>query len=167
MNVVVLLDSTVLSNFAYVQRPDLLCTALGEIAATTPMVMTELRTGETQGKVPGCDWSWLPVVELTAEEQRLTAEFSLQLDPGEAECLAVAQVREGRILSDDLAARRCADQRGIEVSGTLGVLLLLVNQCYLDLDEADKLLRTMVEHGYHSPVASFRELVHSSDSVFS
>ena len=88
-----ILDTTVLSNFAHIRRPDLLQLALGEDAFTTSVVLAELRSGETLGLVPRCDWRWLTVVELTDEEQNLAASFSAQLDAGESACLAVARSR--------------------------------------------------------------------------
>ncbi len=55
-------------------------------------------------------------------------ELSRQVDAGEAECLAVAVTRGYTFLSDDFAARRVAKTRGVAISGTLGVLLLLVDR---------------------------------------
>ncbi len=64
-----LLDTTILSNFAHVQRPDLVQTALEETAATTAVVMAELRRGEELGLVTRVDWAWLQLLNLTAAEQ--------------------------------------------------------------------------------------------------
>lgn len=155
----ILLDATLLSNFAHVQRPELLQTALGENAATTPAVMAELETGEKLGLVPACDWDWLTILKPTDEEQKLAAELLQQLDAGEAECLAVAQTRGSKFFSDDFAARRLAEQRGVVVSGTLGVLLALVDLQHLSLEEADRLLNLMIGCGYRSSVKSLRELL--------
>ncbi|MCC7355614.1 MAG: DUF3368 domain-containing protein [Anaerolineae bacterium] len=154
-----LLDTTVLSNSAHVQGPGLIRQALGKNAATTPLVMTELRDGVSLGLVPPCDWSWLQILEPTLEERTLAAALSLQLDFGEAECLAVAQSRRCLFLSDDLAARRLAMGRGVKVSGTIGVLLLLVKRGELPVGDADDLLASMVTHGYRSPVSSLADLL--------
>ena len=154
-----LLDTTLLSNFAHLQRPDLVRLVLGKDAATTPAVMTELHAGESQGLVPSCDWGWLTILDLTDEERRLADELQRQLDPGEAECLAVAQTRGHRFFSDDFAARRLARQRSVKVSGTLGVLLALVDEGHLSLEEADRLLAIMISHGYRSPVKSLQDLL--------
>ena len=152
------LDATLLSNFAHVRRPDLLHLALGEDAATTPAVMAELQAGEALGLVPHCDWDWLTVVEPSDEEHRLALSLKRQLDPGEAECLAVAQIRRCTFFSDDFAARRLARHRKLRVSGTLGILLALVDEEQLSREEADGLLATMITHGYRSPVNSLRLL---------
>ena len=80
------LDTTILSNFAFVRRPDLLLLALGEDAATTSIALSELRSGETLGLVPRCDWRWLRLVTLTEEEQDLAASYDTRLDAGESAC---------------------------------------------------------------------------------
>ncbi|WP_423224952.1 hypothetical protein [Candidatus Amarolinea aalborgensis] len=77
-----ILDTTVLSNFAHVQRPDLLHVTLGNDAATTTVVLTELRSGEDLGLVPRCDWRWLRVAALTSAEQRLAPATALNWMPG-------------------------------------------------------------------------------------
>ena len=48
------------------------------------------------------------------------------------------------LFSDDLDARRYAQRQGIPVSGTLGVLVLLVEQGHLTLAQADNYLRRMI-----------------------
>lgn len=69
------LDSTVLSNFAHVQRPELVHVILGSAAITTPNVMAELRMGEMLGLVPRCEWRWLMVVKPVPEEEKLVGSF--------------------------------------------------------------------------------------------
>lgn len=153
-----ILDTTLLSNFAHIQRPDLLRLALGGQAVTTATVLAELRLGVASGWVPRCDWSWLTVVALNDEEQAQVAHYTAVLDQGEAECLAVAKQRAWTFASDDLSARRLAQQEGVAVSGTLGVLQKLVAMHLLTLDEADAHLAVMVGRGYRTPVRSLRNL---------
>lgn len=151
-------DTTVLSNFAHAQRPDLLHLLFGSTIITTPTVMAELNVGEDRKLVPVCDWGWLPVHDLTSEKAELAAKLRQQLDADEAECLAVAHVRNLTFLSDDFAARRMASQGGVKVSGTLGVLLILVQYGHLTLADSDDLLHAFVAHGYRSPVQSLRDV---------
>ena len=153
-----ILDTTVLSNFAHVQRPDLLHVTLGNDAATTAVVLTEIRAGENLGLVPRCDWRWLRVAALTSEEQRLAASYGTQLDTGESACLAVARSRAWTFLSDDFAARRLAQREGVPVSGTIGVVRQLVASQQLTPDEADRYLTIMINHGYRAPIKSLRQL---------
>jgi len=153
-----LLDTTVLSNFAHVRRPALVRKALGDAVFTTPVVLSELSQGESAGFVPVCDWSWLQVIAADDEAHTLASDLQSILDPGEAESLAVAIRRQCVFLSDDFAARRIARERGVTVSGTLGILIKLVRAAYLSLDEADTLLQRMMAQGYRSPVATLADL---------
>ncbi|MCA9956946.1 MAG: hypothetical protein KC434_19585 [Anaerolineales bacterium] len=151
-----LLDTTVLSNFAHVSRPDLVHTILGKQAATTSTVLAELHQGEALGFVPRVDWRWLLVLELTAVEQSLVNQYLHVLDAGEAECLAVAVTRRARFFSDDLAARRLAQVNQVGISGTIGLLLSLVHTKTVSLAEGDELLTLMKQQGYRAPAASLQ-----------
>lgn len=153
-----LLGTTILSNFAHVRRPDLPPLELGPSLAVTPRILAELRAGEQMGRVPVCDWTGLIVLAPTATESAMAADLERQLDPGEAECLAVALLRGFRFLSDDFAARRLAEAKGVIVSGTIGILLKGIAAGVMTLSAADRLLAEMINHGYRAPVRSLREL---------
>ena len=154
-----LLDTTLLSNFTHAGRPDLLRLVLGETAVTTPTVLAELRRGEATGFVPVADWAWLPVVTLSPAEEALAAGYLAIVDAGEAECVAVVVERNGRILSDDLAARRLAQALGVPFSGTIGVLLRLIHHHDVTVAAADELLAQMRLAGYRAPAASLRQFL--------
>lgn len=87
---ILLLDNTVLSNFALAERMELLPQALAGNASTTPQVMKEFETGVALGRLPGIDLGWLEVVTLRAEEDALFEEHLARVNTGEAACLAVA-----------------------------------------------------------------------------
>ena len=152
-----LADTTVLSNFAQIGRPDLLRRAFPGL--TTPeAVREELAKGERLGLVPVCDWSWLTAVELTGAEQARAADLERHLQAGEAACIAVTEHRGGLLLTDDGAARRLAESLGVEISGTIGVLVKLLRRKILPLEQGDNLLAEMMARGYRNPVRSLREL---------
>ena len=157
--ILLILDTTVISNFAHARRPELLALALEGRGVITPKVLEELRQGEALGYLPHLDWSWLEILLPTSEEESLAKSFLAQLDAGEAESLAVAIERNGVFLSDDLAARRLAQHYGIRVSGTLGLLLELMEAKHIDLMEGDRLLAVMITNGYRAPVSSLGELL--------
>lgn len=154
----ILLDNTVLSNFALVGRPDLLHTAL-KTAVTVPPIWTEFEAGVSLGRVPITDYNWLKIVALTAAEQQLATQLQRSLDAGEAAGIAVAHLRQGRLLTDDWLARRIAAQFGVPVSGTLGVLLRLMRTNQLGLLQANQLLTQMIDDGYRSPVKALDSLL--------
>jgi predicted nucleic acid-binding protein len=117
-------DTTVLSNLAAVGRLELLEKRYRGIALTTVEVGDELRRGlqagygylesalrQIQSISPG-GWLRIAAPESGAEHQ-LRGEFDLLLDPGEACCLALAISRGLILVTDDLAARRLAQERGM------------------------------------------------------
>lgn len=156
---IALLDNTVLSNFTLVERAVLVRQALRDDAATTEAVWEELQTGVRIGRLPSQDWSWLPVLSLTEDEMLLHERFAWRLNAGEASCLAVAAIRGYRVLTDDRDARALAAAWRIPVSGTLGLLLRLVDLEVISLAEGDQLLARMTAAGYHSPIDSLQELL--------
>jgi predicted nucleic acid-binding protein len=58
-----------------------------------------------------------------------------------------------------MAARRLAQAEGVPVSGTIGVLLHLIEQQYLTLSAADGLLVQMRQAGYRAPVSTLQRLL--------
>lgn len=156
---IVLLDNTVLSNFSQVQRPDLLRAAFGEQLATAQQAFDELQVGVRRGILPALDWSWLPVWTLESAEMPRYQEFLRTLNAGEAACLALAAGRRCRVLTDDRDAREMARRLKIPLSGTLGVLVRLVDLGVLRPGQADDLLAEMIAANYRSPITSLRDLL--------
>lgn len=152
------LDNTVMANFALVQHTDWLRDLWPEMLVTPEEAWTELQAGIRLGRLPDADWSWLTVLALTDEEQRLRDQLIPPLDQGEAACLALAYCRGYALLSDDRVARREARRLGVPVSGTIGVLKSLVDEGRVPLDAADTALRRMIALGYYAPIRSLREL---------
>jgi predicted nucleic acid-binding protein len=163
-------DTTVLSNLAAIGRLDLLEKRYRETGLTTVEVSDELRRGlqagygyledvlrQIQTITPG---GWLRVaVPKSAAEHRLRGEFDLLLDPGEASCLALAISRGLILVTDDLAARRLAQERDVLLTGTVGILVVLVRDGILSLDEGNAMLAEMIERRYRSPVDSLDEFI--------
>ena len=58
----ILLDNTVLSNFALVGRPDLVLTLWGDACATTTAVMAEYQAGMDSRGLPPDSWKDLTVL---------------------------------------------------------------------------------------------------------
>ncbi len=153
-----LLDNTVLSNFALVSRIDLLVEAMKGQISTTAQVIDEFNDGVARGRLPQTKLDWLEVVRLGVDEETIFQELTVRVNAGEAACLAAAIHRGGRILTDDRDARKLAAQFKIPVSGTLGTLLRLVQIQVLSLSEANELLGQMIAHGYRSPVEKLEDL---------
>lgn len=154
----VLLDNTVLTNFAIVGE-DTLPLRLWPGACTTPIALGEYLAGVAAGALPTAAWQDLPQVVLEEEEDMFAAGMASRLGAGERSCLAVAVVRSGALASDDLPARQWARQHNVEVTGTVGILLACVRRGFLDLGQANALLAAMIAAGYRSPVGNLDALI--------
>jgi predicted nucleic acid-binding protein len=152
--VISLLDNTVMYNFATIESPGALRTAFGSRLATSQQAFGELQAGVRLGKLPGLDWSWLPIWTLEEEELAHYQRLLSRLNAGEAACLAMALNRNCRILTDDRDAREFARHLKIPLSGTLGILVRPIDIGFLSLDDADARLSKMIVVGYRSPVSS-------------
>jgi predicted nucleic acid-binding protein len=148
----VLLDNTVLVNFAVAERPDLVLRTWPESVCTIPAVRDEYSRGVANDVLPESAWSQLPLCELTEEEVAFATNLSSRLGAGERTCLAVAHSQDGLFVSDDADARGEARDRGIAVTGTLGILARAVGEDIISLREGNRLLARMIEAGYRSPV---------------
>lgn len=158
----VLLDNTVLTNFALVGRTDLVMRLWPTTACTMPSALDEYEAGAASGLLPPNAWAELSVMTLTEEEIAFADSLAPRLGAGERTCLAVAVHRQGLLASDDLDARRAARQHNVLRTGTVGILVLCVRRGYLPRDQADALLAEMIALGYRSPVASLDPLLGES-----
>ncbi len=150
----VIVDNTILSNFASVEKLHLLKKAFSEPLVIAREVKEEYQVGVRKRIIPDCDLSWLEEVHCVTDVEK--EQFSLmrsKLANGEASSIAIALCRNYKLLTDDLDARRTAQRKGINVSGTIGVLANLVQNDLLGLEEANHLLRAMINKGFFSPVS--------------
>lgn len=165
-----LLDTTVISNFAAIERLDLLRVALDD-AHMAVAVHAEIVRGIRDGYeflravdahlAPLQPGGWIHLTDLESDEEREHfARLAARVHPGEAASLAIAAHRGWTFVTDDRAARQLAQREGVTVTGTLGILLRLIDQDVLDLDEANRLLGLMTARArYRSPVTDLRDLL--------
>jgi predicted nucleic acid-binding protein len=86
---------------------------------------------------------WLKIDALEALHAAEAAAWQQSglLDPGEAEAIALArQIKADWLLTDDAAARLFAAGLGLEVHGSLGVVLWAAATGHLDRAQADQTL---------------------------
>lgn len=156
------LDTTILSNFAYIDRIALLA-ALTNIC-TVPVVRDELQAGvETHSYLqPALDAldETIPVVQIAETVANREAVVTSHLDPGEAQAFAVADAHNGRLLTDDGDARAFANEQGITVTGSVGVLLAAIDADRIDTETADHWLKRWIDEiDYYVPyrnIADYR-----------
>lgn len=149
----ILINNTVLSNFALARVVPLLMEFCGDKGRVTEQVLAEFDRGVQQGVLPTTTLKWLKKVKLRgARERALFLQLCTRLGAGEASCLSVAIVRGNDFLTDDMKARKVAQTEGVTVSGSVGILLELIRTHKLTLEEGNNILRTFIQHGYFSPV---------------
>ncbi|RME83107.1 MAG: DUF3368 domain-containing protein [Caldilineae bacterium] len=154
------INNTVLSNVSLVGRLDILRDLFGKVYVTHE-VREEVLRGIEEGyafleraevEIKIGEDAWLELVGFDSpEEEQSFREYARTLGYGEASCLALAKHRGWLVLTDDQEARRVLQREGLEVTGTLGVLRLAVENGLLTLEEGNALLQEMVRGGYHSP----------------
>lgn len=156
------LDATVLSNFAYLDEVDRL--QILPRPVTPVAVRDELATGVethtflTRATAPLADG--IPVVELTGETAEYRRQLGQRLDAGEAAALALAEHRDGLLVTDDGPARSLARDRDVRFTGTIGVLVELVETETVEVDTASEWLTRLVdEASYRAPSKDLSEFL--------
>lgn len=64
-----------------------------------------------------------------------------KLDPGESAAIALCNERDSVLLTDDMEARESASSDGLEVHGSIGVVLLAYARDFVTADRAEELIR--------------------------
>lgn len=81
------------------------------------------------------------------------------LGDGEASCIACALKRRGIVVTDDRMARNICKEHAIAVTGTFGILKAAYLDGILQIDEADTMLKQMVDFGFYSPVQKISDML--------
>jgi predicted nucleic acid-binding protein len=168
----ILINTTILSNFAAVGRLDLLQALYKTVLIAHP-VYEEIQRGWEEGYnfladleahiFPFYPDGWLHLVGLEGQaELALYQTIPTKLHRGEAVSLTIAAQRGYQFLTDDQAARRYAAQMDVSVGGTLGILIQLIKREMLTLEAANEALRQMIiKAKYRSPVTDLGLLLTS------
>ena len=156
----ILVDTTVLSNFVLAGVSLLLREFCGSQGGTTQQVLAEFERGVQQAVLPATALPWLRMVGLQqARDQALFSQLQTRLGAGEASCLALICSNRQRFLSDDMKARRIARAMGVPVSGSVGVLLTLIRARRLTCAEGNSILKAFIAYGYFAPVQRLDDLL--------
>jgi predicted nucleic acid-binding protein len=156
----ILIDATVLSNLAVVDRLDLLG-SFGDTIYMVPVVYEEIRRGIEEGyefldrvnEALDAGLVHLAGPENDAEWRRFR-EMPGKLHLGEAMSLAIASQRGWRFLTDDRAARIHARRLGISYAGTFGLLGYAIQRGQLTIEEGNSLLDKMITRARYRPPAN-------------
>ena len=152
------LDTTVLSNFAHVDHVQLLLDLPRPV--TVDAVRDELEAGaETHPYIDNALTvlgEGLPVITPSGRAETLEARLLDTLDPGEAQVLAVAEAAGGIVGTDDGDARTAATTRGVDLTGSIGLLVRSVEDGHLSAQTAGEYLKRRIDDaGFRSPARDF------------
>jgi predicted nucleic acid-binding protein len=151
----VVLDTSVLSNFARTDDLDL----LGEISAR--FVTVEAVIGELQRGVEIHGYEFLrraiaPIDVIDVETE--PGDDLAGLIQGETFAIHAAREHSGTVVLDDGLARDRAREPGVALTGSVGLVIRLVRQGTISEDEADAMHERWVKEGqFRSHVESITE----------
>lgn len=119
---IVVSDTSPIRALTHLGRLDLLHELYDEVLVP-PAVASELQ--HPRATLAALDIQHLSFIRIQAPADRaLVNSLAVELDAGESEAIALAiEVRADGILMDEKAGRRAARQRGLIVTGVLGVLV--------------------------------------------
>lgn len=152
------LNTTVLSNFAQVDRAELLLDLprLVTVAAVQDELESGAETHSYIGHALAVLGAEIPVITPSASAEKLEEQFLETLDSGEAQALAVAEVADGTIVTDDGDARATAKRRGVGLTGSIGLLVRFVEDGHISAGTADRYLKRWIDRaGFRSPARDF------------
>ena len=163
----IILNTTVLSNFAAVGELDLIKRLFG-VVYTTHEVHEEILRGISRGyqyledvdhEMSFDETGWLRVVAIRSRmEHQSMNDLLKRLGMGESSCIAIAKSRTMIFMSDDRTARRIANELGVLISGTIGILVRCVDKDIISFLEGNIILVEMIQKGYMSPVDSLEAI---------
>jgi predicted nucleic acid-binding protein len=165
----VIVNTTVISNFASIGQLDVLRQLYGSLAMS-PDVYDEIQAGVEEGYhfyagieqwvQPLAEGGWIHLASLSHEQElRYFRELPTRLHRGEMSSLAIARHRGWLLLTDDRAARTEATRLGVLVSGSLGCLVFAIERHLCSLAQANSWLQEMMRQGYRSPVTDLTPLL--------
>lgn len=168
----IVVNATVLSNLARVDRISILQELFGQIIVPMQVyeeILRGIEAGYTFLKIAdeiAEEENWISLEQLESKkERRLFKELLERVGYGEAAGIAMAKERDLIFSSDDKVARRVATENSVEISGTLGILQIAIEEGKLLVEEADEVLQEMIKGGYRSPIHSMKELGEAGQGI--
>lgn len=153
---VIVSDTTSLIVLEGLEALDLVCkvfesvlipqAVFNELAAGSPNIAQKLQAS-----------ACIELIQLNASEQ--LNNLLLILDQGEAEAITLALEKQLPILIDERKGRLIAQQKGLVVTGFLGLLLLAIQRNALTKPEAQQLLDQAINNGFHVSTKLYQQII--------
>ncbi|MCU0565769.1 MAG: DUF3368 domain-containing protein [Oculatellaceae cyanobacterium Prado106] len=139
---------------------DLLHQLYGEIVIPTSVFNEITHVGNTDASarvVPTLSW----IKTQSATDQAFVNELRAELDPGEAEAIALAvELNADRVLMDERLGRAAAMRVGLQVTGVLGILIAAKRNNFIQ--DVKPLLDPLIEQaGFWIDAGLYAEILQS------
>ncbi|NJC26438.1 DUF3368 domain-containing protein [Neolewinella antarctica] len=156
---IVVSDTTVITNLLQVGRLNLLRSLFGTVIIPNA-VKTELDAMHLQ-ELTTTSSDWLTVYS----EKLLDIELvDASLDSGEREAIALSLEHNANLLViDELKGRRVAEKLGIEIIGTIGILLLAKQRG--KIERVAPVIREMISNGFWVSPALLKQVLISCNEA--
>ena len=143
---IIVSDTTSLIVLESLEALDLVC-KLFDSVLIPQAVFTELCVGSAniRQKLQSC--ACIEIIHLPPSAQ--LHHLLLVLDQGEAEAITLALDKQLPIIIDERKGRLIAQQKGLVVTGFLGLLLLAIQRKALTKPAAHQLLDRAISNGFH------------------
>ena len=172
MSEVVVTDATVLIYLAKLGELDYLNDLFERVHAPETVyeeVVTRGREEQYADVLPveEATEQFIDVRELPDETQGRADEIrtSSGLEHGECTAIALAEAEEARCLTDDHAARKTAESLGIEVNGTIYVLLEALDRERLSFEKYVEKLDELTDNGFRMSASLYRTAVQAGEDL--
>jgi len=148
-------NSTPLIALAKINQLQLLKHYFGEILIPEEVYDEVVRRGSGlagSADVASCIW----IVRAQVTNRLAVDALSISLDRGEAEAIVLASERDALLIIDDGEGRKAAKLLGLNVTGTLGLLLIASEDGKLNLKSAMDDLRAV---GFHLSTKEYERIL--------
>lgn len=158
---IVIADTTPLISLMKIGHLDLLYQLFGEVQipnAVYEELVYNTRFPEESRQIQEC--SFINKIMVDNMEAVNLLRRSSGLDVGESEAIILSDnLNAGLLLMDEAKGRQVAKQMGIQIMGTIGMLLLAYKEHYLSKDEIYHCIDTLRATGRHISENLYRQLL--------
>lgn len=172
MREVVVTDSTVLIYLAKLDNLDYLDELFTEVQISQTIYEEVVTRGRREKYADALQVGeavdrFINVRELSDETRDRADEIreSSGLERGECTAIALAEAEDARCLTDDHAARKTAESLGIEVGGTIYVLLEALDRGRLSFEGYVDELDALTDDGFRMSASLYRKAVQAGEDI--
>lgn len=166
INPPIVLDNTVISRFGLIDRFDLLLDRYqNQLIIPTNVIVEAIKISKLEVYIKNAlDDNQIEEFAMdfcnTYDELKIYTNLRKRFDDGECAVMAIAQINQCTVASDDLrATRKYCEVNNINHIGSLGILYDCYTNDLLNFTQADSLLKRMInETKYRSPVSDFQSV---------